>query len=281
MQPGIFNLPAEAYHADPAPTPSLSCSIAKILVEQSPLHAWQAHPRLNPGFEREEDSRFDLGSAAHMMLLEKREDGIVVVNADDWRTKAAKEARDAARANGQLPVLERHYGDIVAMVESAKAYLAGTELAGILETGIAESTIMWQENDVWYRCRPDVITPHVILDYKSTASAEPEFITRQIGRMGYDIQESFYKRGVKAATGADKPFVFLFQEVTKPYACSLVGLSAAYQELGRMKTKRAIATWERCLKANDWPGYASHIIYAEPSAYNLADEEAKQEEVTQ
>src|ERR1700677_1036911 len=96
LEQGIFNLSAEAYHADPCPTASLSSSIAGILLDQSPSHAWLAHPRLNPNYVRESaDSRFDLGSAAHMMLLEQREDRIVRVSADDWRTKAAKEARAA------------------------------------------------------------------------------------------------------------------------------------------------------------------------------------------
>ena len=59
MQQGIYNILAEQYHADPCVTASLSSSIAKILIEQSPMHAWMAHPRLNLKFKRQEDSRFD------------------------------------------------------------------------------------------------------------------------------------------------------------------------------------------------------------------------------
>ena len=81
MQQGIVNLTAEQYHSDPCPTASLSSSIANILLDQSPLHAYLAHSRLNLQYEREESSRFDLGSAAHMMLLERREDKIVRVQA--------------------------------------------------------------------------------------------------------------------------------------------------------------------------------------------------------
>jgi hypothetical protein len=103
MNPGIYNLTAENYHADPAPVASLSSSIANILIDQSPLHAYLAHPRLNLRYQREEDSRFDLGSAAHMMLLERREDKIVRVQAKDWRTNAAKDARAAAQATGSTP----------------------------------------------------------------------------------------------------------------------------------------------------------------------------------
>lgn len=280
MEPGIFNLTAEQYHADPAPTASLSSSIANILLDQSPSHAYLAHPRLNVNYEREEDSRFDLGSAAHMMLLERREDRIVRVQADDWRTKAAKEQRDVARANGQYAVLERQYGDIVLMCTSAHDYLVDTELSDILTIGDAEQTVMWQEDRLWYRCRPDLMSKdrRIVLDYKSTASAHPDFITRQIGRMGYDLQSEFYTRGIQSVTGQILTFVFLFQEITPPYACSLVSLSNAYKALGQSKAQRAIFTWNRCVTTDTWPAYSNKILYIEPKAWDIVEEEATTEE---
>ena len=50
-EPGVYSLPDDAYHADPCPGPSLSSSVAKLMLDRSPLHAWHAHPRLNPNFE--------------------------------------------------------------------------------------------------------------------------------------------------------------------------------------------------------------------------------------
>jgi len=286
MTPGIHILTAEQYHADPAPTASLSSSIANILLDQSPLHAWLAHPRLNPNYEREDgNSRFDLGSAAHMMLLERREDKIVRVQADDWRTKAAKEARDAAQANGQYAVLERQYVDIVAMCAAAQDYMLTTELGDLLATGDPERTLLWQEGPLWYRARPDMLSKdrRIILDYKSTASAAPDFIAKQIGRMGYDLQAEFYTRGLAAVTGReDTVFVFLFQEITKPYACSLIALSNAYREVGRAKVNRAIGLWERCVTGDNWPGYTPRILYAEPKPWDLiqSEEQPSAEELT-
>ena len=66
-RPGIYELSAEEYHADPCPTPSLSSSIARTLLASSPHHAWWEHPRFNPGRVREEDEKFDLGTAAHAL----------------------------------------------------------------------------------------------------------------------------------------------------------------------------------------------------------------------
>jgi hypothetical protein len=275
MTPGLHTLTAEQYHADPCPTASLSSSIASILIEQSPYHAWLAHPRLNANHTRTESSRFDLGSAAHMMLLERRTDRIVRVQADDWRTKAAKEARDAAQANGQYAVLERQYADIVAMCAAAQDYMLTTEIGDILATGTPEQTCLWQEGDMWCRARPDMLSKdrRICLDYKSTASAAPEFIARQIGRMSYDLQAEWYTRGLCNVLDHDVTFVFLFQEITPPYACSLISLANAYREVGALKVRRALDLWTKCVTTNTWGGYTNKILYCEPKPWDILQAE--------
>jgi hypothetical protein len=287
VNPGIFNLTAENYHADPCPTASLSSSIANILLDQSPLHAWLAHPRLNPNYAREASARFDLGSAAHMMLLERREDRIVRVQAKDWRTNAAKEARDAAQANGQFAVLEHQYADILAMCTAAQDYLLTTELGDMLATGDPEQSVLWKEPNasaagshvLWYRCRPDLLSKdrRVILDYKSTSSAAPDFVSKQIGRMGYDLQSEFYTRGLKAIE-LEPTFVFLFQEITPPYACSLISLSNTFREVGKLKVARAMKIWETSITSNTWPVYTNKILYCEPKPWDAAEMEATKDQ---
>jgi hypothetical protein len=51
--PGYHRINAEKYHADPCVVPSLSSSIAKILLRESARKAWFSHPRLNPDSLRE------------------------------------------------------------------------------------------------------------------------------------------------------------------------------------------------------------------------------------
>lgn len=274
MNAHLLSLTAAQYHADPALKPSLSNSIAQILIDQSPAHAWLAHPRLNQNYQPEESSRFDLGSAAHMMLLEKRVDGIVIVDAPDWRTKIAKEQRDAARANGQMPVLRHQFEKMEAMSIAMRQYLDTTELAGILETGSIEQTLMWEEDGAYCRCKPDVLSAdkRILLDYKSTENAEPEAFIRQIARMSYDFQAEFYVRGIEELTGVEPTFVFLVQEITAPYACSLISLANSYREIGKAKVSRALALWNKCMRDNSWPAYSTQIHYAEPTPWQVTDE---------
>lgn len=270
---GIHALTAKQYHADPCAAPSLSFSIAKVLIDQSPLHAWFQHPRLNVAYQAKESSKFDVGSAAHLMLLERRSDGIVIVCADDWKSKAAREQRDAARAEGKFPILEHYWERITEMIGVVHGFIATTELAGIFETGAAEQTVLWQEGTVWCRCRPDLLAAdkRVCLDYKSTTDASPEAFIRQIGRMSYDLQAEFYVRGLATAQWGEPTFVFLAQEVTAPYACSLVALSNAYRAVGQQKVARALALWKSCKVSGRWPGYSTQIAYGEPKPWDLTE----------
>lgn len=95
LREGIHDdIEAEDYHsAGLTKEPALSASIAKLLISHSPLHAWTAHPMLNPNFERAEEAKFDVGTAAHELLL-RGNDIVHIVEADSWRTNAAKDARE-------------------------------------------------------------------------------------------------------------------------------------------------------------------------------------------
>jgi hypothetical protein len=113
---GVLDVPADAYHDDTlTDRPSLSASIAHVLVSRSPKHAWTAHPKLNPEFERTDEAKFDVGTLVHSLLLDQSRE-VAVIPADDWRTKAAKEARDEARAAGLVTLLERQWTEVEAMV---------------------------------------------------------------------------------------------------------------------------------------------------------------------
>jgi hypothetical protein len=106
---------AEDYHADPA----LSSGIAKLLIDRSPAHAWTAHPSLNPAWEREVEDKFDIGTAAHRLLLEG-EDCIVEGDYKDWRSKEAKEFKEDARALNQIPLLIPQARRVREMVEKGR-----------------------------------------------------------------------------------------------------------------------------------------------------------------
>src|SRR5262245_32462306 len=109
---GIYQIDLDAYIRDPAPAPSLSASVANVLLTKSAFHAMHAHPRLNPDWEPESTELTELGTIVHAILLENDRSRLVVAPFDDWRTKAAREMRDEARAQGRIPVLAHRLADI-------------------------------------------------------------------------------------------------------------------------------------------------------------------------
>src|SRR4051794_11565577 len=92
-----LDVPPSEYFADPCSQPSLTQSIAKLLIDRSPLHAWYSHPKLNPDFKPDDSTKFDVGNIAHKLLLGRGKD-IEVLEFSDWRTKNAQLARDIAAA---------------------------------------------------------------------------------------------------------------------------------------------------------------------------------------
>jgi hypothetical protein len=277
-KPGFYNLADDLYHADPCPVPSLSCSIAKMLVTRgtTPLHAWFAHPRLNPEFKPEESKQFDLGRAAHSLILKDPED-FDIVSAEDWRTKVAQERRELARKEGRIPILEHQYREALAMVEAADAQLDMNEEACDFFKegfGIPEQTMVWREGEVWCRSRLDWLPEKQTFfpDYKSTSkSADPKLWEGVAMGTGFDIQAAFYCRGLKAL-GVQKPeFRFVVQENYAPYALSVIALSPSVIDLAERKVELAIQIWRSCMQQNTWPGYPPYTSYLETRSWDEAD----------
>lgn len=275
LRAGIHDeIPAEIYHADPAPEPSLSAGIAHRLISRSPLHAWYEHPRLNPAHEREEKDILDFGTAAHSLLLQGL-DVCEVIDAPDWRTKAARTARDSARKSGLIPLLSKDWDRMSALCAAVKTQTARHHARPLpLRDGKPEQTLIWrEENGVWCRARIDyLIGDDVIDDLKTTGtSANPhEWARNRLFADGKDIQHSFYLRGLKALTGLDGQWRFVVVEVKPPFGMSVISLAPTAVELAEQKVERAIELWKRCIDSGEWPGYEQDVAFAELPAWEEA-----------
>lgn len=270
LEPGIHdNIAAADYHADPCPEPSLSSSIAKLLCLQSPRHAWQAHARLNPAAVSADDERFDIGTAAHALLLEG-DGGVEIIDAGDWRTKVAKEARDAARAKGKTPMLAGKWTAVQTMVASIREQLDRHTDGGQLMflDGQRENTLVWKDEEfgVWCRARIDWWIGRTegcyIADLKTCEDADPERCSRALFSSGYDVQAAFYMRGFAQVMEAESVFRFVFVEKEPPHCLSVVSLGPDALMLAEKRVRYALETWKRCLDSGEWPGWPDRTCYA-------------------
>lgn len=273
-----LGIPAEQYHSDPCLEPSLSSSVAKILLNHSPRHAWESHPVLNPAYQPDKSNAMDYGTIAHELLL-KRGAGMVVVEADDWRSKAAQEQRQIAREEGMTAVLRKDFARATAMMVAARNLLQDIPDCrnAFREPNLAEQVLVWRENGVWMRSMVDYIEPRretghiVVYDYKTTSvSASPQAVSAMLYAREYELQAAFITRGLETLIpDAQGMIVFRFvvQEVEPPFALCVVELDSAGQIIGRKKVAAAHALWKRSMETGSWPLYPARIIKAETPPY--------------
>jgi hypothetical protein len=276
-EPGIYDaIPNADYQADPIPAGSLSCSGARTLL-RSPAH--YAHQREHG---RPDTEAFDLGRAVHTRVLGVG-DEIALCDFDSWRTKAAREAKDEARAEGKTPILVKDHAPIVAMAE---AVLAHPLAKAILETpGKREQSLFAQDpqTKVWLRARldhlPDPVDGRrtIAADLKTAISADPNEWARTAPAYGYDVQDPWYQELIRLTRGdPDTAFVFVNVEKDPPHLVSVVELAAEFPEIGRRKMRRAIDLYAECSRSGEWPGYAPIVHYVEPPRWYVYQD---QEEV--
>lgn len=278
---GLVRLTPERYFADPCATPSLSSSIANVIDSESPLHAWSRHPRFG-GVKRAPTKAFDRGSLSHALLLGSGKD-VSIIEADDYKTKAAQADRDEAREAGLVPVLAADYEDAKRTAEKLRQRFA--EL-GIVLDGQSELTALWTErarNGGEVQCRGmiDHLKPPTIYDLKSIRSAKHDMCRKHIETYGYAIQGAAYERAIEriypALTGRVR-FVFVFFELEPPYAVTPIRLSGSFRHIGSRAWQRSVDAWEECLRTGSWPGYADEIVTLEPSPWALSRDEEKEQE---
>lgn len=256
-------------------TEALSSGAAFRALTQSPLHArfYQCAPSDNSKIA-------DVGTIAHRILLEGHEDDIVLIDAEDWRTKDAKAARDEAYANGQTPLLLKQIAGIRAMVLSAQMFIETTEIAGVLGTGNAEVTVDWEDKGVLCKARPDYLSADWHISVKTTsASAAPAIWSRrQLTPNGYDFGLMFYRRGLKA-NGIDVKHRFLVIEQQPPYGCALIALDPSKEALCNEMVKQSLTIWKDCQESGIFPGYSHKTHFAEATPWELAEAEERAAEI--
>lgn len=263
----------------PEGPPRLSPSTAKVLLKRSALHAFTQH-RLGGGEQTEQTEATTRGRIVDRMLLGAGPD-IVVIDAKDWRTNAAKEARDAAEAAGKLPLLAHKQAEYAEVVQAWKAQLVRHDIEF---TGESQVKLDWESMGVPCRGKLDhlIVTPTgaTIYDLKSCDDASREAVTRAVVGYGHDVQHAAYIEAVEAAypqfAGRVKmALIFGETERVNAYAVNVVTLGGTMRELGERKWRRAKAIWGRCLETGEFPGYED-ALPLEATPWQLAAEQEAQ-----
>jgi hypothetical protein len=293
-KPGIYyDIQAEVYHADPCPTPSLNQTLAKVLLEQSPAHAFVAHPKLSrmsslldEGEEQKEKyvAARAIGNAAHAQLL-GRSRVVNVLDFSDFKKKDAQAARDAAFALGEIPILRHHHEAAEVMVKRARQQLDAHQDKNAFTDGRAEVVLAWEEDGVWLRSMVDWLGNDLVRvdDLKTTGnSAAPDAVPSKLWDDGWDVQAAMIERGLNRldpANAGRRRFRYICLENYPPFGLTSNRLSESVLTVGRRKLDWAIKVFRRCLESNDWPAYGPLAFYPEAPGYKLAAWEDREREL--
>lgn len=277
MTASLLHCTETEYHADPVDPsmPSLSASTAHTLLSRSPYHAWLEHPRLG-GQRRDATRAMGAGTLIHSLVLGQANGAIEIIDAADFKTKASRELRDAALAEGHTPILlhEHQEAELAALRISERA-----AAKGITFLGESEVKIKWAEGSVLCRGMIDHTRGPVLYDLKTIKSADLRTITRHMTEYGYDVQRAAYVSAwskMHPELEGVIDFVFVFVETSPPYCVTPCRVDGMRRELGDLRWKRAVRAWERCLRTNTWPDYSEGIATIECRPWELDEEIAKE-----
>lgn len=268
-KPGFyFDVSAVDYFADPCPQPSLTQSICKVLLDQSPLHARCEHPRFAEAHEDDDEEKYEkvkaIGNAAHSILIGRGKE-LAIGKWPDWKTKEARAFKSEQSKNGKTPILEKHSAIAVSMVRAARRQLDASGWNEAFTDGHGEVVAAWQEDGIWFRTMIDWMTPdkRFLYDLKSGGvSFAPHVIGMHMVKQGWDIQAAMHERAMNALDpdGAGRrKFRFVAIENYLPFALVPVEMTETWLTMGRKKLDMAFQIWRHAIETNNFQGYPSFV----------------------
>lgn len=235
---------------------AMSAGMAIAMAEECPLRAWTDSP-FNPDFVPENKQEFDIGTAAHLAVLEPEAltDAVVLHEYKDYKTNAAKEIRDMAWASGKTPLKAAEW----ALVAAISTQLApGTPVGNMFQGGHPEVTLTWDWRGVPCKARPDYLAGDnsYIADLKTAISANPRAVARKAFAEGWYLRAAWYLAGVAEVNGRRPDhYWFVVVEKDSPFIAEVYELDSRAIAWGEQTLAHAIATFKECSDAGHWPGY--------------------------
>jgi len=269
--------PAVEQDPEPVKIPRLSPTIAKIMVERSPLHAWQAHSMFGGGNGKESTDAQNVGKILEALVFGQPVDGpdseFVILPFDNYKKKEAQEARDEALIRNKTPILGREFEVHIAAGVIIKNRLSDQGV--VFEGGEYQKLVEWTCKLTGANCKGylDYFHGGIIWDLKCVSDASPRKVQRSFVDYGWDIQRAAYVDGIETtipALAGRCRMIYAFAETDPPHTVHLYEPDAMMRELGDNKWYRAKQQWIECLETGHWPGYFKGVGQITPTPWQMS-----------
>lgn len=207
--------------------------------------------------EREQSPAMSLGSLAHCLILEGKEEffkRFAVLPECDRRTKEGKAIYQSfCEANdGKTVITLEQLQDCVGMAESVASHPSCREL---LSNGTPEVAITWEEDGEQCKAKADWLTPDVLIDLKTTTNSEYIMFSRTILNSNYHRQMAFYRSGLRANGIFPKSCIIIAVESSAPYTVSVFSLASDLLTLGEGQYKELLRKYKQVKDMDTYPAY--------------------------
>jgi hypothetical protein len=261
----VPNLGNEYYSISASPS-NLEAPVSKSLLWQfnkSPFK-WINGKKIEP------TDRMNFGSLVHALCLTPKtvEEQFVLSKYDDFRTKEAREWRDAIALEGKTIIKEVDWqrADEIKETVMESNYIMGLgacdyEVAAFGKIG---NTLIKGMID---------ILPHrgdTLVDLKVTSSiGDAKEMQRLCMNFGYHWQAALYLDLVNGLSEQEPrtKFEFLFIEDQYPYEYAIIRLSDDFINLGRSGYMNAVAKWQQAVSTKKFSPIHDGVLELEPPAW--------------
>lgn len=262
------DIPEPTYHALPGLS---STGIKKMLDAPAVFRQYQ---------EQGEAPReaFDVGSAAHAKIL-----GVgsgVVAYPDEHLTKSGKVSTkkdtvtwaEEQRTAGLTPVSPDQIAAVNAMAE---AVLAHPDAGPLLEHGMAEVSLIWDDPETGARCRGriDYVRTDTLLgDLKTAESPRPATWGGVSAKLRYPEQRIHYGNGWELLTGVRPRFLQIVVDKKPPHMVFVAEFDEPTEDKAAENVRHAIDQYAKATASGDWPGLPTGIHRISAPRWYLNDE---------
>jgi hypothetical protein len=248
----------------------LSPSIAAVLLQRSPLHAWQAHS-LGGNKRGEVSDEMRRGKLLDRLLFKTGAE-IVIVDAKAWNTNVAKAAREQAENEGKIAVLTHQHEAAEAQANAIRALLFDRGID--ISKGASQHRVVWASGE-GVACKGFLDLLFIgdggadIYDLKITDDASPSRIKLD---MRASLQHAAYVEAIETLhpEHAGRVFMkFIYAEPDEGGDLTIAEPDGQLKALGANRWRRAVATWGECLRTSKFPGYPRDVVRVEAKPWDM------------
>lgn len=255
-------IPNSVYHDE---IDALNMSTLKLM-DVSPAHCRSVieNPELHRAAEAKKQANLNFGSAIHTIVIEPEVfEAVWAIHPEGNKNSLDyKEAAAELIDEGLTLISQKHWDACHRICDSihdqdcyARDIIRGKSAGEV-------SYVVDSDAGIQHKIRPDIMIEAVemVVDLKSTISANAQRFERQGCDLGYHLSKPFYMEALeRAEPGKWKQHLFLAVEKEPPWEFALFDVNPEATDLAYREVDRLLAAFEECVMNDDWPGYPRSV----------------------